>query len=408
MLYGARGHIRTALACTVIGAAFGCQSTKDSTSPVDTTTTTTTTGLGDFAILASGNDDQALGAATDGTNILVPFNSGTFAIGSGIPGTQLISKTGLVGTAVTFGDNRLDVGSAAFDGTRYLTAYQQGVNDAGSDIWGQFITTAGARSGTAFQITTTGNAPIVFNLVYGSGGAYLLTYARGAFRPDVGDSVFMSFARRIDASGTVGPELTVGALGYANAAAFDGTNFLVIYSLGGTTQQMRGRFISLAGVLGADVPLSTAGISVSSQMSLAFNGTAYMAAWGDRVPTDSFPNDSSIFVQAISTSGTPLGSPTRLGTTTAKAQISNIIPLGSNFYVNWGEADANDLFTARGSMISPTGAVVSGPTTLFAPDTLTTSVFTAMLPVGPSKVLALVNRKIHGQWDVYAKFLTLQ
>src|SRR5258708_6874422 len=263
---------RMAAACAVLCATLGCSSTKDTTSPVDTTTHTTAPSLDDFAIVRSVLDDQAFGAATDGTNILVPFNTGSFRTGAGTPGTQLISQTAVVGQALTFAQNRLDVGSAAFDGTRYLTVFQQGVNDAASDLYGQFVTTAGAASGTPFRITTTGNAPVVFNLIYGSGGVYLLTYSRGEFRAAAGDRIAMSYACRIDASGTVGPELLVGNLGGASAAAFDGTNFLVIYSLGGTARQLRGRFISLAGSQGADVGISAVGPSVSSPMSLAFSG----------------------------------------------------------------------------------------------------------------------------------------
>lgn len=384
-------------ALTLGGSA--CDNSKNPTVPADTTSIP----LDDFSVVKTTLNDESYSGATDGTNFLVAFATAPANELTGTPGVQLISQNARIGGPVSFPTNKNDIGVAAFDGTRYLTVMQQGTAPGLSDLFGQFISKTGVADGAQFKVTTSGNAPFAFSLSAG-GGAYLLTYARGEFDPSIADSSFNVMARRIGTDGTVGPELILTNRGTISASAFDGTNFFVVYSVT-STRQIRGRFISPAGSLGLDIPISPAGISVSSPVGVAFNGTNYLAAWGDRISTDQFGNDSALFVAPIATDGT-LSAPVRIPTSFPLSQILGVTPLGSNFYVNWVEADALQQLGTRGVAVTATGGMGT-PTTLFQPDTLTTSVIARLIPISSTKAMAMVNRRIHGQWDVYAKLLTL-
>src|SRR5205823_5248998 len=138
-----------------------CDSSK-ATTPADTTSLP----LDDFSIVKTTLSDESYGGATDGTNFLVAFATTGDGGATATPAVQMISQTGKVSMPVSFQTNLDDPGVVAFDGTRYLTVMQQGIARGGSDLWGQFITTGGAVSGSPFKITTNGNAPTVFSLMY--------------------------------------------------------------------------------------------------------------------------------------------------------------------------------------------------------------------------------------------------
>ena len=376
-----------------------CDSSKPTTPPADTTSVP----FDDFNIVKTTLSDESYGGATDGTNFLVAFATTGDGGATATPAVQMISRTGKVGTPLTFQTNLDDPGVVAFDGTRYLTVFQQGTAKGLSDLYGQFITTAGALSGTPFKITTTGNAPTVFTLTY-AGGTYLLTYGRGEFDPATADSALYVMARRIASDGTVGPELIVSTRGFQSDVAYDGTNFLVVYAGWNTNRQAHARFISPAGVLGTDFPISPTNTPVSTPVAVAFNGTTYLAMWGKQIPGTGY--DSALVLEPIATDGT-LSAPTRVPTSFSLSEVGEIIPVsGGGFYVTWFEADQSQHIGTLGATASTTGAIGT-PKSIFAPDTLSNSVVARIIPISGTQGMAMVNRRIHAQWDVYAKLLTL-
>jgi hypothetical protein len=379
----------------VLLAAAGC-SWLDKSSPTPSVPL-------EFQILKTSADDYAVSGATDGTNTLVATLVASTP--SAAAAAQLVSDSAALGSVIPLGGNYGDIGAVAYDGAKFLVVNQVGAVANGSNLWGQFVTTSGVASNAQFQITGSGNGPSVWSLTYG-GGTYLLTYGRLEFDAGVGDSVFMAFARTISPAGVVGAELTIGTKGQISASAFDGTNFLVVYPIGGTSPQLRGRFVSTAGVLGNDIELSPVGTNVSTPVAVTYNTSAgnYGVVWGTRL---SGLDANALKVAVVNAAGTSVSTGLNLMLETAVARVTSVIPNGTGFQTVWVEKDIDGNGTVRSQFVTSAGAPFLSSATLFQPDGTTTSVTASLIRLSSAKALAIVSRRVAGQRDVYGRVLSL-
>ena len=303
--------------------------------------------------------EEGLGAtATDGTNHLVTFSIFDGSTQS-VPAAQLLSATGS-----SIGGQIVPIGATgespvvAFDGTNYLMAWRTGASNP--SLVGQFISRTGALVGATFTIATTG-FPSASMLVFG-GGTYLIVYTRQV-DPNLGDFGYRTTARTISTSGVLGAQLQAGSVlgndGFNNAA-FDGTNFLVVYTDGTT---LRGRFISPAGVLGFENTIQSAQ-NMSFLTPLAFNGTNYLIAFSAGQPfLDAFAILYSPAPGAI------VGGRIDVANNSGDHELTgNVTASGSNFVVTFLDGlNAIGKIAIKGRVISGSGSTRLPAFTIAAP-----------------------------------------
>jgi hypothetical protein len=137
------------------------------------------------------------------------------------------------------------------------------------------------------------------------------------------------------------------------ALAFDGTNYLVVVTLG---DQLVGFGVTPAGVVSAGKPITSSNDGTSNSLpSIAFDGTNYLVAW--RNLSGSVP--SSIRAALVNKSGDLVGT---------EFMIPNpgnpLVPMvafgGANYLVVWsgGSSAIEDVFGAR---VSTAGVVLDSP-----------------------------------------------
>ena len=233
-----------------------------------------------------------------------------------------------------------------------------------------------ARGGTiikTFDITapvnpvavTAGAAAAAYD-----GSNYLVVYVpdlNPGGQPDTLEAI------RISPAGTIlGPAITVAPAIQASsscAMAFDGTNYLLIYLLfsGTNSPQVLGELLSpsTGQPLGPSFPIAPAGGSQASP-ALAFDGTNYLVAWEELQSAASLGLDAA----RVSPAGAVLdASPLRLLDTSA-LPTSNFTPSaypavafdGTNYLVAYQDVRTGGV-TISASRVSSSGKLLDGSST---------------------------------------------
>jgi len=300
--------------------------------------------LGSKVTIASGW--AGVEGASDGTNTLVALESDTTTANVAV---QLVSASGSkIGSVISLGHSGQACCAAgvAFDGNNYLVTWEedQGIKNSPSPflVYGQFISTSGATVGQAFAMTTAG---IWFDgtrmLAYG-GGAYLLTYTR-LIVPAAADASTNRYVagRIVSKDGTLGNEFRIsGGYGNGSTVAFDGTNFFVVWKEDSQDYEVRGRFVSPSGVLGAEISVNASPALSDNPVSAAFDGTNYMVIWTDR---NDAATEAHVFGQRVSPAGALVGGVITISSTPGVQMATSVLFDGSNTMALWVDMtnDAN-------------------------------------------------------------------
>jgi len=337
---------------------------------------------GIFPIADSEWGEFAMGAAWGGTNFMTAFIR-DFGWNSQSVIDQRISLTGerigypegLMGGVQT----RSPAGKIAFDGTRYLMAWQH--NSCGPTpcdgctsqvIFGQFVDAEGYPIPFSFVITSGTNLDGLASVAYG-GGKFLVAY----YGLD-GDPVQSAiFSRSIDSAGNVGPETRLSS-GYAEEgllnAAFDGTNFLVVWQgQDGDMDPMDdvvGRFVSPGDTLGSEFKITTDSSYGSFPASLTFDGANYMVAYTDNLGGSTI---TEVYGQKVSPAGGLVGSRINVYSGPGMQYMPMVKFDGSRYLFTWtdmrndrdldmscdpGEVTCADI---QGRFFSQAGAALTNP-----------------------------------------------
>lgn len=250
----------------------------------------------EFSITATSTEDDFGSAAFDGTNYLVTLEPRN-AQGLSEINLQFVSATGaLVGNRIVLPATNVGSSRVAFDGTNYLVVWS--TNGANPPARGQFVSPSGALVGGVFTVAGGVGIAEPTSLVFG-GGTYFMSFTRPVGSSG-GDFQYNTFGRVISTSGITGPQLnlTTAITGSGlNNVAFDGTNFLTVYSDG---TSVKGRFVSPAGVIGAEVAIIPSG-NFAFLTAVGFNGTNYLVT----VPSGSTSHDA--VGQLLSPAGARVG-----------------------------------------------------------------------------------------------------
>lgn len=279
-----------------------------------------------------------VGAASDGTNYLVPLESDTTAAKVA---AQLMSPAGVqIGATIPLGTDGQSccASGAAFDGTNYLVVWEedQGIKNRSDPflVYGQFISAAGAKVGSAIAMSTAGIWFDGMNMLAYGGGKYLLTYTRLVV-PANGDASTNRYVagRIVDPNGTLGDEFRIST-GYGNGSsvAFDGTNFFVTWKEDQYDQEVRGRFVSPAGVPGTEMSINASVAMSDNPVPVSFDGTNYLVAWTDR---NDAANEGDVLAQRVSPAGALVGGAITINSDSGMQMASGVGYDGSNYLVTW-------------------------------------------------------------------------
>jgi len=201
-------------------------------------------------------------------------------------------------------------------------------------------------------------------MAYG-GGKYLVTYTR-LIVPAYGSASTNRFiaGRMVDPSGTLGNEFRVSTgYGKASDVAFDGNNFFVIWCEDFADAEIRGRFVSPAGVPGTEISINASPAPSDNPNSVIFGGTNYLVVWNDEVGgADTGTWDS--FGQLVSTSAALVGGVITL-TAEAGPQIATSVAFDGNRYLaTWVDMQNETNWNCFGQFISQNGSLFGDKLTL--------------------------------------------
>jgi hypothetical protein len=175
-----------------------------------------------------------------------------------------------------------EVDGVAFDGTRYLVVWSN-ERPMGSerDIYGRFVSTAGVPQGSDFEIDD------------GAGGDATL--------------------------------------------AFGASNYFVVWLEDTAQTEVRGRFVTPAGVLQSVFPVNASPDSSAFPGALSFDGTNFLAVWADEISAGEW----DFFAQLVSPAATLVGSPIPITTAPGMQLLPYVAFDGLNYLITWTDL-AND------------------------------------------------------------------
>jgi hypothetical protein len=314
----------------------------------------------------------------DGTNYLVvscrenDSPTGIFGV--------LLSATGTVLTSFPIADfNPVFVcqnrpSSVAFDGNNNLIVFSQVTETGSSAIVGLRVSPSGTMLDGAEGFTilpdVSGSAVVAFD-----GSNYLVASIRFS-----GDTLHDVVGARVSPAGQVLDEFSIFTAPGGQvfpAIAFDGTNYLVIWSdtrsggAVGPDADIYGTRVSPAGIVmdPQGIPISTA-VGIQDWPQLVFDGQDYFAVWEDtRSDPDGFlfPPPLDIFGTRITPDGAVLDGPPETGgiainTHPLPKQHPTVSWDGAEYFVAWEVSFFYDppvgIYAAR---ISTDGLLVDGP-----------------------------------------------
>lgn len=252
-------------------------------------------------------------------------------------------------------------------------------------------------------------------IAYG-GGVYLVVYENEINAN--GDSVI--HGHMVTPSGTVGGELAISSgLGHQGLdnVAYDGTNFLVVWTDDANDFEVKGRFVSPAGALGAEISINASTDKSDNPVTVAFDGTNYLVAWTDEVG-GAGSGEWDLFGQLVTPSGALSGSVITISGAPGQQFLPNITFDGTNYLVTWTDMrndtnkdavcdqDEGTCFDLFGQYLSKSGTLVGSE---FAINTGAGNQFGGPPVFAVGKYLALINNfdsydGVVG--DVYGAFIT--
>lgn len=257
--------------------------------------------VGSNTVIGTGNSFPL--AASGGGNYLVYWDSGNSDPNPG----QLISTNGeVLGNPFPIPSSGEGAPNAlGSDGTNFLAVYQTfDTNNNGNGLFGQFISSVSGVGllGSPFQIADASNDGNNASAVFGNSN-YLVVWQN--HRVGTNSNHNVTYGVLVSQNGEAVTNFVVSQTESIDenplAAAFDGTNFFVVWNgdtnatayntNGGPTQwKLYGRLVSQAGVpLGNEMLLNTnfpalSATSFSSSIpSLSFDGTHYLLGWSQNV-----------------------------------------------------------------------------------------------------------------------------
>jgi hypothetical protein len=301
-----------------------------------TLTGTSKAGTMTFPIATGG---AVMSFASDGSNFLAGVED-HLSTPSTI-GAQLLSANGTpVGPLIPTGRSGIAT-AVAFDGTNYLLIWEDdGLGtlngNTGWKIFGQFISKAGALVGTPFPITSAGIWFDGIKTIAFGGGKYLVTYTR-LINPANGAQSNNRYVagRLVNPDGSLENEFRISS-GYGNASdvVFGANQFFVVWCEDGADKEIRGRFLTQAGVPGTEISVNASPAPSDNPKSVAFDGINFLVVWNDEVGgAGTYTWDC--FGQIVSPTGALVGGVITLTDEPGPQMVTSLASDGTHYLAVW-------------------------------------------------------------------------
>ena len=290
--------------------------------------------------------EVSFGLASDGTNYLVGFSSGTNIC------AQLLSSNGTrIGSALTIGGGAgvLPPQAQVVSGsTNYLVVSSDTTISSGVDIFGQFISRSGAKIGSKFPLLQSlgSHGFQAIESLASDGTNYLVVWMDEANLTGTGTSA--SYGQLVTAAGALsGSEFVVAQVGAPNPAvgvtvAFGKTNYLATWQSGYYTTGQDGHyttygaFVSPGGAVGDTFPISqTDSPDNNFSPGMAFDGANYLVVWSRNIgtPSSGTNNQWTQYGRLVSPNGTFPGNEVLMSA--VWSMMPSLAFDGSNYLMAW-------------------------------------------------------------------------
>jgi hypothetical protein len=324
-----------------------------------------------IAISTATYSQKSPSIAFDGTNYFVVWEdrrSSPDIYGARVSPSGNVLDT--AGIAISTAINNQESPSVAFDGLNYLVVWQdyRGVD---ADIYGTRVNPTGEVLDTAGIAISTAINRQEFASVAFDGLSYLVVWTderNGYHDYDIYGTRVLPNGTVIDSTGIVISTVADAYEQNSPGAAFDGTNYLVIWcDARNGNKDIYGTRVNQFGLI-----LDPLSIAVSTNPenqyspSVAFDGTNYFVVWTDE--RDYSTSYTDIYGTRINQSGTVLDSAGIAISTFDYDQQSPIIAFdNTNYLVVWEDRrngnSNSDIYGTRvtqsGTVLEPTGFVIS-------------------------------------------------
>ena len=311
-----------------------------------------------FPVASTGFPEYSADVAFDGTNFLVSIQESHSPL-PGITGAKLVSPAGVVLASVWAPTG--DAPNISFDGTNYLLVWADHSTGSIVRVHGLRVSTAGVAIGSPFFVSQSTAVNEASGVAF-DGTNYLVVWTVGDPNPEV-------HGRLVSTAGApVGNDFQISNLadGDNAAVAFLAPNYLVAYNEGNPYANVFARFVSTAGVPQAEFVVNGSAASSDNAIRIATDGTNFLVTWSDEVSADNW----DLFGQLVSPSATLVGGVIPISTAPG-AQLGPYAAFdGVNFLVTWSDFrnDANSNYGCDpgeglctdigGQFVSAAGALV--------------------------------------------------
>jgi hypothetical protein len=289
------------------------------------------------------------GIAYGGTNYLVGMEVGANVVG------QLVSTNGtLQGSQINVGSNPGFPPNIAlaFGPTNYLFAWSDNSVGSGVDMYGQFISRSGAKVGSRFNLLSSiGSHGFQYVKAMASDGTnFLVVWADGY--NSVSQTSGSFYGQIVTPSGTLsGSEFLISGQtqnGNSAAVTFGKTNYLVVWQSNagstGNTNQAFGEFVSKNGSPGSLFQIGQTSSVDQNPLAVAFDGTNFLAVWSWNPPPETglTVTNWDLYGRLVSQTGTFPGSELRLVTDPGSQEFPNLAFDGSEYLLGWTDDHWSD------------------------------------------------------------------
>ena len=294
--------------------------------------------FGIFPIATNPNVVQFGGGLTyDGTNYFAGFFAGTNIC------AQILSSNGtLIGPQIIVGSNPgfPPAIAGALGQSNYLAAWSDKSISLGVDMFGQFISRTGAKIGSPFNLLAA-QGPHGFQKVQAlasDGTNFLVVWQDKTDKFIYGQVV-------TPAGALSGAEFLISGQQQNSSDAsvlFGKTNYLAAWqssnASGAETNKTYGNFVSKAGVVGGPFQISQTTSPSHNPVAVVFDGTNYVVAW-NRDLSAGFPAPISwdIYGRLVSQTGTFPGNEFTMVTNSGSEVLPALAFDGSNYLMAWGQ-----------------------------------------------------------------------
>ncbi len=312
-----------------------------------------------FPIAPAETDQFALGAAFDGTNFVVAIQ-GTEGNATATTAQLVAPDGGLVGGRISFGRNGGEAGNGlggvkvACDGANSLLVWADNAGAPTLRLWGAFVSKAGAVVGEPFAFPVAGGASMVQRPqgIAFDGIRYLIVYSDGESKP------WRLCGRFVSPAGVVGAEmeLATDTVDSFQAVASNGSGFFVAWPawLGDQQYGAQGRFVSGTGTLSAVVALDSEPSPSYNPLAVASDGIDYLVVWNhDTGPGLPAPTAWELRSRIVRAGGSLPAAPVTLCDRMLDPVLPAIAFDGDAYLVTWSQTRAGGFAAVLGGDATP-------------------------------------------------------